>query len=110
MQILRGLGVTARSEATLEASQWARHLEVERAWEMDLLSPPFEPEIEPLARTPGELSCALVRVLLQEGAHSDQLPLPPTIPGLEVIELPGLEWVDPPLDTDSLPLPEGAPK
>lgn len=110
VQILRSLCVTARSEATLEAGRWARHLESGRAWEVDLQDLPSEREIEPLAGTPGELSRSLVRVLMQGGVAVDQMPSLPAIPGLDVIELPGLEWLDPPLDQGSLPLPEGAPE
>jgi hypothetical protein len=77
---------------------------------VDLQVLPFEREIDPLAGTPGALSRALARVLMQGGVPVDQLPSLPAIPGLDVIELPGLEWVDPPLDPGSLPLPEGAPE
>jgi len=110
VHILRGLSVTARSEATLEAGKWARQLVRGRAWEMNLGTSLSDLAVEPPAATPGELSRALVRVLMHGGVPVDQLPSQQAIPGLDVIELPGLEWVDPPLDPDSLPMPEGAPE
>ena len=111
-QLLRLMAVTRRSDATQEAVRWAKHLTRGRAWELDLdlLDAAFELGCEPLAATPGALSEALVKLLMEGGVAEDQIPSQPGIPGLDVIELPGLEWLDPPLEPAALSVPGGVEK
>ncbi|MBH9578671.1 hypothetical protein [Inhella proteolytica] len=109
-KLLRLVAVTSRSEATEAALRWARQHRRGRAWLLDLQAQPEAQDLAPLADSPRALSRALVRLLLEGKAPVDSLPTEPAIPGLDVMELPGLEWVDPPLESSELPAAEGTPK
>lgn len=109
-KVLALMAVTRHTEATSAAVRWARQHRRGRVWTFELLEQTAHQNLEPLADSPRALSRALVRVLLEGSAPFDPLPSEPAIPGLDVIELPGLEWVEPPLENDELPGDQGTPK
>ncbi len=107
-KVLGLMPVTMRTEATVEAVRWAKQYRRGRVWLYDLSGAAGDQDFEPLADSPRALSRSLVRWLLEGHQSIDRLPQEPAIPGLEVTELPGLEWVDPPFVDDAPPGPAGA--
>lgn len=107
-KVLGLMAVTNRTEATLEAVRWAKQYRRGRVWLYDLSGAAGDQAFEALADSPRALSRSLVRWLLEGHQSMDRLPPEPAIPGLEVIELPGLEWVDPPFADGAPPGPAEA--
>lgn len=108
-RLLKLMAVTRHTEATDAALRWVRQQRRGRVWLLDLQMQTENGDPEPLAASPCALSRGLVRLLLEGDAAVDPLLTEPAIPGLDVIELPGLAWVDPPLEDSEMPAAAGAP-